>query len=312
MIACCGKKTAQNADFISQHRLYSTGCSINLVFSSGRTSDLIGPWLQQFWATAFSHKITTLDSIYVWRRSLSIGSRGEQSTILPLGLQVKQAALKALQTQSAAHSQSAAAYLNVLHPSMVLLTSQGLLTHKGLLTSKRQDAAGTPDLERKSDGTKKLIEEKKLLMTLYYEMKQVPSKPTPPIQIMDSEEQHNAAEVPMLLSLDQEVEHLLSHTIDNLNSQLKLSVDAKKKERGLKNLKKNKAKTRTLRKPTSSCSRKKSNDEFPKRLYPMDSEKEREMLKERDAKRLLRKRKATISEEQPSKKPKLRTETMSD
>ncbi|GKF74552.1 hypothetical protein Tco_0220884, partial [Tanacetum coccineum] len=41
----------------------------------------------------------------------------------------------------------------------------------------------------------------------------------------------------------------------------------------------------------------------------MDSEKEREMLKEREEKRLLRKRKATISEEQPSKKPKLRTET---
>ncbi|GJX82799.1 hypothetical protein Tco_0332280 [Tanacetum coccineum] len=41
-----------------------------------------------------------------------------------------------------------------------------------------------------------------------------------------------------------------------------------------------------------------------KDFIPMDSEKEREMLKERDAKRLLRKRKATISEEQPPKKPK--------
>ncbi|GJV73396.1 hypothetical protein Tco_1493391 [Tanacetum coccineum] len=38
-------------------------------------------------------------------------------------------------------------------------------------------------------------------------------------------------------------------------------------------------------------------------FIPMDSEKEREMLKEREAKRLLRKRKATIAEEQPSKKP---------
>ncbi|GJY03964.1 hypothetical protein Tco_0369904 [Tanacetum coccineum] len=34
----------------------------------------------------------------------------------------------------------------------------------------------------------------------------------------------------------------------------------------------------------------------------MDSEREKQMLKERDEKRLLRKRKATISEEQPSKK----------
>ncbi|GJV00599.1 hypothetical protein Tco_1329869 [Tanacetum coccineum] len=49
-----------------------------------------------------------------------------------------------------------------------------------------------------------------------------------------------------------------------------------------------------------------------KDFIPMDSEKEREMLKEREAKRLLRKRKATISEEQPSKKLKLRTETIDE
>ncbi|GJQ89466.1 ribonuclease H-like domain-containing protein [Tanacetum coccineum] len=57
-------------------------------------------------------------------------------------------------------------------------------------------------------------------------------------------------------------------------------------------------------------------DEFLKDSFkdfiPMDSEKEREMMKEREAKRLLRKRKATISEELPSKKPKLRTETMDE
>ncbi|GJT29952.1 hypothetical protein Tco_0910227 [Tanacetum coccineum] len=47
-------------------------------------------------------------------------------------------------------------------------------------------------------------------------------------------------------------------------------------------------------------------------FIPMDSEKEREMLKEREAKRLSRKRKATIAEEQPSKKPKLRTETIDE
>ncbi|GKA33468.1 hypothetical protein Tco_0719897 [Tanacetum coccineum] len=40
----------------------------------------------------------------------------------------------------------------------------------------------------------------------------------------------------------------------------------------------------------------------------MGLEKEKQLLQERDAKRLLRKRKATISEEQPSKKLKLRTE----
>ncbi|GJW44194.1 ribonuclease H-like domain-containing protein [Tanacetum coccineum] len=52
--------------------------------------------------------------------------------------------------------------------------------------------------------------------------------------------------------------------------------------------------------------------DYFKDFIPMDSEKEREMLKEREAKRLLRKRKATISEEQPSKKPKLRTETIDE
>ncbi|GJU54341.1 retrovirus-related pol polyprotein from transposon TNT 1-94 [Tanacetum coccineum] len=49
-----------------------------------------------------------------------------------------------------------------------------------------------------------------------------------------------------------------------------------------------------------------------KDFIPMGSEKERQLLQERDAKRLLRKRKATISEEQPSKKLKLRTETLDE
>ncbi|GJV52503.1 putative ribonuclease H-like domain-containing protein [Tanacetum coccineum] len=49
-----------------------------------------------------------------------------------------------------------------------------------------------------------------------------------------------------------------------------------------------------------------------KDFIPMDSEKEKQMLQERDAKRLLRKRKATITEEQPSKKLKLRTETIDE
>ncbi|GJX91333.1 hypothetical protein Tco_0344659 [Tanacetum coccineum] len=47
-----------------------------------------------------------------------------------------------------------------------------------------------------------------------------------------------------------------------------------------------------------------------KDFIPMGSEKEKQLLQERDTKRLLRKRKATISEEKPSKKLKLRTETI--
>ncbi|GKD79709.1 hypothetical protein Tco_1342330 [Tanacetum coccineum] len=49
-----------------------------------------------------------------------------------------------------------------------------------------------------------------------------------------------------------------------------------------------------------------------KDFIPMGSEKEKQMLQERDAKRLLRKRKATVTEEQPSKKLKLRTETIDE
>ncbi|GJR59025.1 copia protein [Tanacetum coccineum] len=46
--------------------------------------------------------------------------------------------------------------------------------------------------------------------------------------------------------------------------------------------------------------------------WDAEEERKREMLKERETKRLLRKRKATISEEQPSKKLKLRTETVDE
>ncbi|GKB30819.1 hypothetical protein Tco_0870220, partial [Tanacetum coccineum] len=48
MIACV-EKTAHNADFY-QIIDYLTGCSIN--YSLLVDPDLIGPWLQQFWATA--------------------------------------------------------------------------------------------------------------------------------------------------------------------------------------------------------------------------------------------------------------------
>ncbi|GJQ92873.1 putative reverse transcriptase domain-containing protein [Tanacetum coccineum] len=112
-------------------------------------------------------------------------------------------------------------------------------------------------------------------------------------------------------------------------------MDQKKKGKGLKNGRK--------QSNTTSLAQERINDEFLKvkiqeiaklkystdgmELYdkvqesikdsfkdfiPMGSEKEREMLKEREAKRLLRKRKATISEEQPSKKLKLRTETVDE
>ncbi|GJW21800.1 hypothetical protein Tco_0032422 [Tanacetum coccineum] len=54
-----------------------------------------------------------------------------------------------------------------------------------------------------------------------------------------------------------------------------------------------------------------SDEGYPKSLKEA-REKEKQMLQERDAKRLLRKRKATVTEEQPSKKLKLRTETIDE
>ncbi|GKB72266.1 hypothetical protein Tco_0933678, partial [Tanacetum coccineum] len=57
---------------------------------------------------------------------------------------------------------------------------------------------------------------------------------------------------------------------------------------------------------------KESIEDSYKDFIPIGSEKERLWLQERNAKRLSRKRKATISEEQPSKKPKLRTETIDE
>ncbi|GJR28862.1 hypothetical protein Tco_1105094 [Tanacetum coccineum] len=55
-----------------------------------------------------------------------------------------------------------------------------------------------------------------------------------------------------------------------------------------------------------------TNDEEVARKIQAEWDAEEERKEEREAKRLLRKRKATISEEQPSKKPKLRTETIDE
>ncbi|GKF48945.1 hypothetical protein Tco_0142196, partial [Tanacetum coccineum] len=71
-----------------------------------------------------------------------------------------------------------------------------------------QDAAVTPDLERKSDETEKVnIEEKEASNVrsgdteeLDLETTQSPSSPLRPIQVMDSEEQLNAAEVLVSIS----------------------------------------------------------------------------------------------------------------
>ncbi|GJX16925.1 hypothetical protein Tco_0217757 [Tanacetum coccineum] len=254
------------------------------------------------------------------------------------------------------------------------------------------------DLERKVKGTDEVIlRRKKFLMTLNFEDEAGPSSPLRPIQVMDSEEQHNAAEVlvsisrPRGLSIpgpiqtqpqqptqgtdpkdkgkgilveepkkkkltlqqiralettnDEEVARKIQAEWDaeeERKRKIQAEWDAEEERKRFEELKKTKPKT-TLRKPTSLAQERNQMMSFlkgqgyknlqklkypqMKELYdkvqasikdsfkdfiPMDSEKEREMLKERDAKRLLRKRKATISEEQPSKKPKLRTETIDE
>ncbi|GJZ02576.1 hypothetical protein Tco_0520537 [Tanacetum coccineum] len=135
-------------------------------------------------------------------------------------------------------------------------------------------------------------------------------------------------------------EHWRLPNDEEVARKIQAEWDAEEERKRFEELKKTKPKT-TLRKPTSLAQERNQMMNFlkgqgyknlqklkypqMKELYdkvqasikdsfkdfiPMDSEKEREMLKEREAKRLLRKRKATIAEEQPSKKPKLRTETI--
>ncbi|GJS15947.1 hypothetical protein Tco_0410419 [Tanacetum coccineum] len=139
----------------------------------------------------------------------------------------------------------------------------------------------------------------------------------------------------------QQIRALETTNDEEVARKIQAEWDAEEERKRFEELKKTKPKT-TLRKPTSLAQERNQmmsflkgqgyklqnlvskmkgivwtkfkasiKDSF-KDFIPMDSEKEREMLKEREAKRLLRKRKATISKEQPSKKPKLRTETIDE
>ncbi|GJS07768.1 hypothetical protein Tco_0364564 [Tanacetum coccineum] len=182
-----------------------------------------------------------------------------------------------------------------------------------------QDAAVTPDLERKSDETEEVnIEEKEASnvksgeteeldlettqstarqgtitpRTLNFEDEAGPSSPLRPIQIMESEEHLKAAEVlvaisrPRGLSIPGPIQSQPQQptqgtdTQDALELQMMRMLPRKIQADGMRR--------RTERAPIK--------DSF-KRLYPMEFEKERGDLKERDAKRLSRKRKATIAEE---------------
>ncbi|GJS63886.1 putative ribonuclease H-like domain-containing protein [Tanacetum coccineum] len=204
-----------------------------------------------------------------------------------------------------------------------------------------QDAAVTPDLERKSDGTEEVnIEEK--------EASNVKSGETIRNWILATNskvllDKPRGLSIPGPIQTQPQQPTQGTDPKDKGKGILNIQADGREEERKrFEELKKTKPKT-TLRKPTSLAQERNQMMSFlkgqgyknlqklkypqMKELYdkvqasikdsfkdfiPMDSEKEREMLKERDAKRLLRKRKATISEEQPSKKPKLRTETIDE
>ncbi|GJU14704.1 hypothetical protein Tco_1142670 [Tanacetum coccineum] len=140
----------------------------------------------------------------------------------------------------------------------------------------------------------------------------------------------------------QQIRALETTNDEEVARKIQAEWDAEEERKRFEELKKAKPKT-TLRKPTSLAQERNQMMNFlkgqgyknlqklkypqMKELYdkvqesikdsfkdfiPMDSEREKQMLKERDEKRLLRKRKATISEEQPSKKLKLRTKTIDE
>ncbi|GKB12643.1 hypothetical protein Tco_0846566 [Tanacetum coccineum] len=75
------------------------------------------------------------------------------------------------------------------------------LAHPFFDDTADQDAAVTPDVGKGKVWNEKLIlRRKKLLMTLNFEDEAGPSSPLRPIQVMDSEELHNAAEVLVSIS----------------------------------------------------------------------------------------------------------------
>ncbi|GJR79862.1 hypothetical protein Tco_0150647 [Tanacetum coccineum] len=324
MIACV-EKTAQNADFY-QVIDFLTGCSIN--YSLLVDPDLIGPWLQQFWATATLQVINDVPHIrakvagkkiliseatiradllfddengvdcfpkqVIWDTLRDIGYEDEAGPSSPL---------RPIQVMDSEEQHNAAEVL------VSISRPRGLSIPGPIQSQPQQPTQGTDTqgTDPKDKGKGILVEEpKKKKLTL------------------------------------QQIRALETTNDEEVARKIQAEWDAEEERKRFEELKKTKPKT-TLRKPTSLAQERNQMMSFlkgqgyknlqklkypqMKELYdkvqasikdsfkdfiPMDSEKERETLKEREAKRLLRKRKATISEEQPSKKPKLRTETIDE
>ncbi|GJT68394.1 hypothetical protein Tco_1019874 [Tanacetum coccineum] len=159
--------------------------------------------------------------------------------------------------------------------------------------------------------------------TLNFEDEAGPSSPIRPTQNIEPEEQFKVDENKGTDSKDkgkgilveepkkkkltlQQIRALETSNDEEVARKIQAEWDAEEERKRLEEIEISKPKT------TFSCSIQESIKDSFKDFIPMGSEKEREMLKEREAKRLLRKRKATIPEEQPSKKLKLRTETVDE
>ncbi|GJX03629.1 hypothetical protein Tco_0189545 [Tanacetum coccineum] len=143
----------------------------------------------------------------------------------------------------------------------------------------------------------------------------IQSQPQQPTQATDPKDKGKGilVEEPKKKKLTlQQIRALETTNDEEVARKIQAEWDAEEERKRLEELKK--AKQNILKKPTF-CSRKESNDDFLKgQGYKnfKSLEKEKQMLQERDAKRLSRKRKATITEEQPSKKLKLRAETIDE
>ncbi|GJS73165.1 hypothetical protein Tco_0706006 [Tanacetum coccineum] len=171
----------------------------------------------------------------------------------------------------------------------------------------------------------------------------IQSQPQQPTQATDPKDKGKGilVEEPKKKKLTlQQIRALETTNDEEVARKIQAEWDAEEERKRLEELKKAKSKT-ILKKPTSLAQERNQMMNFlkgqgyknlqklrypqMKELYdkvqesikdsfkdfiPMGSEKEKQLLQERDTKRLLRKRKATISEEKPSKKLKLRTETI--
>ncbi|GKB54483.1 hypothetical protein Tco_0905236 [Tanacetum coccineum] len=366
MIACV-EKTAQNADFY-QIIDYLTGCSIN--YSLLVDPDLIGPWLQQFWATASLRVINDVPHI----RAMVAGKK----------ILISEETIRADLLFDDAHGVDC-------FPKQVIWDLLRDIGYEGNLAQltfskplfspqwKKSDETEEINIEEKEASNVKSGDTEELDLetvqstarqstitprTLNFSDEAGPSSPIRPTQNIEPEEQFKVDEVladisrPRGLSIPGPIQ---SQPQPQQPSQ---ATDPKDKGKGIlvEEPKKKKLTLQQIRALETTNDeevarkiqaewdaeeerkRKESNDELfkgwsryknlqklkvstdeglydkdqnllknsYKEIYTNGLEEGKQMLQERKAKRLLKKRKATIFEEQPSKKLKLRTETVDE